>query len=686
MLAMNRRVIWILLLAVILLAAFFRFWRLDTLPPGLYHDEAYNGLDALALNQGKVFPQFYEGWELYAAEAHAEQAAHETRFPIFFEGNYGREPVHVYLMALSVSLLGATPFAIRAVPAAAGVLAVLTTFLATRALLSGRSQTGLGYLVPLLAALTMAILYPAVHFSRFGIRAMVFVPVETMAAACFWWGINRAERRRELASEGWIWLLFVLSGVLLGLGIYTFAASRLLPLVWIVFVPLWFWRDRIAFQRHWRHIVGMAGAAFITSLPLLVFFLRYPYYFIFRIAYVANKGKGAVAGKAWMTWLFNVGRVARGLLWQGETHLRHNLPGRPYLDLVQVILFLLGLVSALRRLVRPRFQFLFIWFVVMLLPSILSGDAPHFGRLSGAAAPIAILVALGAEWLYSRLQDAFKGRWGGETVKKGVLVLILLLFAVSAIWTAIDYFGRYGSHSDLATDFYLADWELGQWAADDGENRLVYLSPTQEELATILFALENPDQLRNYNGGEGLIPAGIPGIAALYLVRPDDQGSLEALQSYFPQGSRGVASERFVPFEVEADATRNHTKNLTDISFNGEIKLVGWTAEWKDDLLLVTLAWQAEREMEKDYTAFVHLTDSEGNLIGQIDRPPAGYPTSDWRPGEIVVDYFVLSPPADLAPGEEIGMSSGFYYLPTLDALGETAVLQKFKWGINIDG
>ena len=119
----KKRFVGILLLAVLLLATFFRFWRLDSMPPGLYHDEAYNGLDALSLNQGETFPQFYEGWELYAADAHAGRPAEESRFPIFFEGNYGREPLHIYLMALSVFLFGATPFAIRAVPAAAGVLA-----------------------------------------------------------------------------------------------------------------------------------------------------------------------------------------------------------------------------------------------------------------------------------------------------------------------------------------------------------------------------------------------------------------------------------------------------------------------------------------------------------------------------------------------------------------------------------
>jgi 4-amino-4-deoxy-L-arabinose transferase-like glycosyltransferase len=664
-----------------LLAALFRFWRLGSLPPGLYHDEAYNGLDALSLNQGKIFPQFYEGWELYAADAHAGQPAQETRFPLFFEGNYGREPLHVYLMALSVSLLGATPFAIRAVPAIAGVLAVLTTFLATRALLGKRSTPGGEYLVPLLAALTMAILYPAVHFSRFGIRAMVFVPVETMAVACFWWGVNRTERKADLRSDCKTWILFLLSGLFLGLGIYTFASSRLLPLVWIIFTPIWFWRDRSSFHHHWQYMAGMSGAALLTALPLLLFFLRYPYYFVFRIAYVANKGKGVVESKVWMTWLLNVGRVLRGLVWQGETHLRHNLPGRPYLDPIQAILFLLGLIGTLRQLLQPRIQFLLIWFGVMLLPSIFSGDAPHFGRLSGMAAPIAILVALGAAWLFGKLQGVIHRWLDAGKGKKVALLLILFLFAASALWTASDYFGRYAHHPDLATNFYLADWKLGQYGAGQGENTRLYLTPTQEELATILFALGNPDQLRNYDGRQGIIPAGVPGTASLYLARPGDHTSLDALQSYFPDGLLGPAQEEFIPFSVEADAPRNRTKHATDISFGEKIKLVGWTVEWEDNRLLVTLAWQAEMSMEKDYTAFVHLTDSEGKLLGQLDRPPAGYPTTDWQVDEIVVDRYTISLPADLTQGEELGINTGFYYLPTLESIGETIVLEKFKWG-----
>jgi 4-amino-4-deoxy-L-arabinose transferase-like glycosyltransferase len=123
------------LLAILLLAAFLRLWKLDTLPPGLYHDEAYNGLDALSLINRETFPIFYEGWELYASEAHENRPVQESLNPVFFEGNFGREPVHIYLMALSILVLGPSSLAVRIVPALAGVLAVFTTYLAAKALL-----------------------------------------------------------------------------------------------------------------------------------------------------------------------------------------------------------------------------------------------------------------------------------------------------------------------------------------------------------------------------------------------------------------------------------------------------------------------------------------------------------------------------------------------------------------------
>jgi len=673
MLARSRLLTGITLTAILLLAAFLRFWQLGTLPPGLYHDEAYNGLDALSLLHGKTFPQFYEGWELYAADAHARRPADETRFPLFFEGNYGREPLHVYLMALSVALLGATPFALRAVPAVAGILAVLTTFLAARTLFGGTGGKGMAVRVALLSAFFLAILYPAVHFSRFALRAMVFVPAETMAVASFWWAINRYEKNKS--GEFWVWLAFVGAGIFLGLGIYIFAAARLFPLVWIVFVPLWFWLDRRAMAAHWQHILAMATASLLTALPLLYFFARYPYYFVFRIAYVANKGKGAVEGRPALTWLLNTGRVARGFLWQGETHLRHNLPGRPYLDPIQVLFFLFGLARSIRYAAKPRTLFLLIWFGAMLLPSILSGDAPHFGRLSGSYAPAAILMAVGAEWLWRSARDllarSFSPRAAGVFAGAGLFILL----AASAYLTCRDYFIRYAQHPDLAADFYLDDWRLGQYAAEMvGEDARIFLSPTQEELATIYFALGDPERLRNYNGGPDLLPAGTPGLDTLYLLRSGELEAAQAIENYFPEAIGEVGGDSITAYRVPAVAPRLRLQNEANALFGEDVRLVGWSSELREDELWVTLAWRVEKEMDKDYTVYLHLIGEDGQVAAQIDRVPAAYPTTDWVPGEIIIARYAIPRPEDLAP-EAAGLRTGFYYLPTLEPLGEAAVL-----------
>ena len=690
LLKQKRTVQVIILLFILLLAAVLRLWRLDTLPPGLYHDEAYNGLDALSLLQGKQFPQFYEGWELYAQNAHADNPANETRWPLFFEGNYGREPLHIYLMALSIRLFGSTPLAIRLVPALAGIVAVWTTYLAAGALLKkeepaikeGSRLTFLALDPALIAALMLAILFPAILFSRFGVRAMLFVPIETLTVYFFWSGINRSKVQDRNRIP--VWFYFLVAGFFLGLGLYSYAAARLFPLLFVLFVPYWFWRDRAALRQQWSHVLAMAGIALITALPILFFFARYPYFFLFRIGYVANKGKGVIEGKPWLTWLLNVGRVFRGFIWQGETHLRHNLPGRPYLDPIQVLFLLLGFFDTFRQRLQLRQVFLWIWLLVMLLPSILSGDAPHSGRLIGAAPVVAIFIALGIVWLSQTAIARLNERYA-----RFVAPVIGLLLLLSALLSVGDYFCRYARQPQLSQDFYQADWQLGRLGAAQGPETTLYLVPNQEEMATIYFALGDPERLQSFAGLPGLIPAGISGQPALYLIRPDEAGLavdlLAVLSAYFPDGQVGQEADGLITFRVPAgaerlqpppDATLSSAEDVS-ITFADELLLRGYSMKQDNDQLAVSLIWQANRDMDLEYTAYVHVLDSNGQLVAQHDRPPAGYPTSDWLAGEFVVDRYLVSLPPDLAPGSYT-LQTGFYYLPTQERVGEPAVLTEF--------
>jgi hypothetical protein len=80
----------------------------------------------------------------------------------------------------------------------------------------------------------------------------------------------------------------------------------------------------------------------------------------------------------------------------------------------------------------------------------------------------------------------------------------------------------------------------------------------------------------------------------------------------------------------------------------------------------MVLYWRAEREMEEDYTVFVHLVDNEGGILGQQDNWPEGgfYRTSFWETGELVRDEyeFVID---TAAPQGTYQIEAGMYVLAT---------------------
>lgn len=101
----------------------------------------------------------------------------------------------------------------------------------------------------------------------------------------------------------------------------------------------------------------------------------------------------------------------------------------------------------------------------------------------------------------------------------------------------------------------------------------------------------------------------------------------------------------------------------------GPIQLAGYGWQQQDETLFVELFWQAEMDLDRDYTTFVHLLDHDGNLVAQQDRPPLGgyFPTSTWLPGERVVDRFAF--PLGAIQMSELQVVIGWYSWPSLERL-----------------
>ncbi len=88
------------------------------------------------------------------------------------------------------------------------------------------------------------------------------------------------------------------------------------------------------------------------------------------------------------------------------------------------------------------------------------------------------------------------------------------------------------------------------------------------------------------------------------------------------------------------------------------------------DIIVVTASWQGLRDMQDDFTMFLHLLGPGGLVQGQVDTWPVQgtLPTTQWRPGTPVVDRIEIYLPAD-APTGDYQVQVGWYLLSTLERL-----------------
>jgi hypothetical protein len=85
--------------------------------------------------------------------------------------------------------------------------------------------------------------------------------------------------------------------------------------------------------------------------------------------------------------------------------------------------------------------------------------------------------------------------------------------------------------------------------------------------------------------------------------------------------------------------------------------------------LEVTLYWQARREMETSYKAFLQLV-GPGGIVAQVDAVPGDWqrPTTGWVAGEVIADAYVLAIPED-APAGSYTLIAGLYEEATMQRL-----------------
>ena len=87
---------------------------------------------------------------------------------------------------------------------------------------------------------------------------------------------------------------------------------------------------------------------------------------------------------------------------------------------------------------------------------------------------------------------------------------------------------------------------------------------------------------------------------------------------------------------------------LTDINFGNFFRLEGYTLAPTSEGLKIDFFWRTIENPDSDYTSFVHIVNSDDQIVAQQDGQPfdGRYPTSTWPPGELfVVEQFLPAVP-----------------------------------------
>ncbi|HET6446333.1 MAG TPA: glycosyltransferase family 39 protein [candidate division Zixibacteria bacterium] len=587
---------------VIIIAGILRFWQLGEVPPGLYRDEAANGLDALDVVEGR----------------------REGQNPFYFAANNGREPLYIYLTALFVGAMGATTEAVRVGAAVIGTLTTVLIYILAEAWFDRRSG--------ILAAWVWAITVWPLHLSRIGLRP-ILLPL--MMVITFWLGTLAYRRSKEGIPERWLWLS---SGVAYGISFYTYLAARFTPiLLGAIIIYLVLTKKHKAL---WPGVLWFALGALATLLPMIFLAIQQPELIAGRLDQVSilnpNVTDGSALGSLWKnTWL------ALGMfVVKGDTIIRHNPPGRALFDIFMLVPFFIGLAWCFRNWRKAAPATLLLWIGVMIGPTILADDAPHFLRAVGVLPAAVMLPAIGLSQIWS---------WSKLPSHLGKALVVFLALASLGL-TIKDYFVDYGTDEVAGYWFEAAARSLAEEinavpAMGDTYVDRRYLEgwPSVQYLVKSIgdISLYRPDDLQ---------PESIEKPAAIFAWPHERLGSVAS--AIASPALVTVAEGNLAQGDLEPEPYPLYVRYLISdpaegpilATFDNTIQLrVAEVTELSDGHLQIDLYWSTADVIDESITSFVHLTEGD-TLVAQSDSiPGSGYwPSQWWRPGMTLLDRHIL--------------------------------------------
>ncbi len=657
----------LILLSIILIATWLRWWQLNQIPLGLWFDEAYNAMDGL--------------WMLDTGS-----------LPMFLEGNNGREPLYHYLASVAMGALGAKTYTLRIVSTMIGIITIPLFYRGSKTIFSHRPDASW---LALFSAAGLALSYWHVTVSRTAFRTILVPPFVILTLYFFWLGFQRRSLK-----------YFALAGVALGIGQYTYLSFRLFPLVLALFVVGWaLWgRDNINHESKklptrwgiWRGLLLTVVISLLFVLPMGIYFFSNADKFLERSTQVSFWSQIALGEITLSGHL----REAVSVFGTGsDPNWRHDLPTHAAFAWPMIIGFWMGILVSLRRFRQPEYLILIIGLLVMWLPGVLSTPAAHALRLSGMLPFYYLLAGLGLVEIIKFIRPKIPYR------QILAPALNLMVLGGIIIWnggsTAYDYFWRWANQIEVYEEYKGYLQELTDYLIEQSEEtdllvpfRAYNYPPTRfllhdtflETSSTVPPASTRPALIVNPSIGRsnwGNSPSYVwltrdeagRGIAYVSLqdldpvlpnISTDENSSLRS-----PTQDLQLAS--LIPLEnIEAAQKLFFSKpSFIPVNYNWlqKFQLIGYQLVPElvqpGQTLDINLFWRAmERVPDWDYTVVVEIYSGQGRFVSQSEFSTEKL--LNWR-----------------AEGVEIGARRLFFISPELPP-GPYVLRLKIQWGQTI--
>ncbi len=422
-----------LLLFIVLIGGFLRFYNINSNPPSLNWDEAAWGYNAysLGINGRDEFGRF---------------------LPHDYLESYGdfKPPVYAYLDVVPVKVFGLNEFAVRFPSAFLGTLAILLTFFLVEQIFYNSKKKKL---IALSAAFFLSISPWHIMLSRGAFEANV---ANFFIILGVWAFLKAVRERKEY---------LYLSAVIFALTFYIFNTPRVVSPILVLLLAVIF---RKSLWKIKKTVAFSAVLGFLVFLPTFGFLLtpqaglRFKEVNIFSDVSVVRSANQEIANdnnsiisKALHNrrFLYAVDYVKHYfdnlnpnfLFIKGDPNTKFSTQNTGQMYIWDIGFFVLGILLVFRK--REGYWWLVpLWLLVGIIPAATARETPHALRIESSLPMFQILVAYGFVYFYEWLKN--------KKFYKPAIILVVFLLLGNFIYFYHDLLYNYSYR-------YSQDWQFG---------------------------------------------------------------------------------------------------------------------------------------------------------------------------------------------------------------------------------